>query len=827
MPHNHQCYEFGPYRLDPDKCVLSRAGETILLTPKASKILLVLVANAGQLVGKDELLQEVWPDTFVEESNLTQNIFTLRRVLGDERTGPRYIETVTRRGYRFVATVRIVSRENHNGEVLAPPVEATQREVVAVLPFVNATGDPGIDYLADGVTDNIINNLARVSKLRVMSRSTVFRYKTQELDPQQIGINLGATAVLVGKINARPSGIVIGVELVDASTGWQVWGESFDCHSKDILEIQDAITRQLLTGLKLQLSGEEEKRVTARYTENAEAYQSYLEGRYHWSRYTRKGIEKAIGHFRHSIDLDPNYALAYAGIVDCYLRLATNYLPPEDDLPPLQNTITSIDDSAEPDPKVKLRFEWDWKGAERELRRANELKTPYPSAHQWYAAYRTSQQIYEESGAVSAVHSNQIDDLKSATQLASQIVSIQLTPTEEVQILCSIAREQIAVGNFDAGNLILRRWAQPGKWPKLNSLNPYAAADLLFTLGTLIGCVAGAKRVIHGQKQAEAFLTGSVALFEQLGMTSRSVEAQVELSRCFYRQGLFDVARNTLASALSDLPDDQTEIKSVALVLWGVVERDSGRLTSSVTKLREASTLEVAGRLVTGRCCHELATTLKELAISEKEPRHSDEAKVHFIRALYESEAIGNHRLAAAVENNMGFLLLSLGLLDESEKHLLRSRRLFDGYSDNVRGAQVNETLARLYLQTKQYSLAQRTIERAIETLELTDGEALLAEALTTKGVVARRLDRYTDAKRSFEAAYRVAERCGDHEGAGRALLIMFEEMGERLEQRETLQVSEKLKKLFATTQQTALLGRVEKSIAEIGLRTKRKDKHF
>jgi TolB-like protein len=835
IPHNHDlCYEFGPYRLDPDKCLLTRAGDTISLTPKAIKILLMLVANAGQLVGKDELLQEVWPDTFVEESNLSQNIFTLRRVLGDERTGPRYIETVTRRGYRFVATVRAVARdENHNGEIFTPPPrEATQRAVVAVLPFINISGDQEIDYLADGVTDNIINNLARVSKLRVMSRSSVFRYKTKDFDPQQLGINLGATAVLVGKINARPTGITISVELVDAPTGWQLWGESFDCQSKDILEIQDAITRQLLVSLKLQLTGEEEKRITARYTENAEAYQSYLEGRYHWSRYTRKGIEKAIGHFRQAIDLDPNYALAYAGIVDCYLRLATNYLPPEEDLPvqsggPLHTPDASVNDTTEPDPKLKLRFEWDWKSAERELRRANELKTDYPSAHQWYAAYRTSQQLYEESGTEKAVNTNLMKEVKSGTKLAPQIPSIQLTPTEEVQILCSIAREQIAIGNFEAGNLILRRWTQPGKWPKLDSLNPYAAADLLFTLGTLFGCVAGAKRVTHGQKQAEALLCGSVALFKQLGTTSRSVEAQIELSRCFYRQGLFDIARDTLSTALCDLPDDQTEIKSVALVLWGVVERDSGRLLSSLIKLREASTLEVPGRLVTGRCYHELATTLKELAISEKEPMHSDEAKLHFVQALYESEAIGNHRLAAAVENNLGFLLLSLGWLDESEKHLLRSRRLFDGYSDNVRAAQVNETLARLYLETKEYSLAQEVIDRAVETLELTDGEALLAEALTTKGVVGRRLERYSDAQKSFEAAYRVAERCGDNEGAGRALLTMLEVMGECLEQPERVQASKKLKILFATTEQTELLSRVEKSIAESGLNQTREDAHL
>src|SRR5215218_4777108 len=128
MPHTHQphdqhlCYEFGPYRLDPSERVLTRSGETILLTPTATRILLVLVANAGQLVERDVLLQEVWPDTFVEESNLTQNIFTLRRALGDERAGPRYIETVTRRGYRFVGSVRVVSQDgNHNSEVLAPP----------------------------------------------------------------------------------------------------------------------------------------------------------------------------------------------------------------------------------------------------------------------------------------------------------------------------------------------------------------------------------------------------------------------------------------------------------------------------------------------------------------------------------------------------------------------------------------------------------------------------------------------------------------------------------------------------------------------------------
>ena len=816
MPHNTHVYEFGPYRLDPNQRVLTRAGDNVSLTPKAIEILLMLVVNAGHLVEKDQLLKEVWPDTFVEESNLSQNIFILRRALGDERAGPRYIETVVRRGYRFVATVGVVDRDE-NPEIHVP-AEAAQRAVVAVLPFINATGDQEVEYLAEGVTDNIINSLSRVSKLRVMSRSSILRYKTKELDPQQIGHQLGASAVLIGKINSRRSGIAISVELVDASTGWQLWGESFDCESKDILEIQDAITRQLLASLKLQLSGDEEKRVTARYTENAEAYQAYLEGRYHWSRYTRKGIEKAIGHFRHAIELDQNYALAYAAIVDCYLRLATNYLPPEDDMP--RSAIELASEGVaynEPDQRLKLRFEWDWKGAERELRRANELKTDYPSAHQWYAAYLTSQQLFKESFSGRKSAGPPISIPRPDSKFTSQIPAVHLTPTEEVQILCSVARDQIAIGNFEAATLILRRWSVRGKWPKLDVLNPYAAADLLFTLGTLLGCIAGTKKMIHGHRQAEAFLNGSVALFEQLGIKSRSAEARVELGRCYYKQGLFDLGREIISAAYSELPDEEMEVRTLCLVIWGCIERDSGRLKDSLFKLREATNLEVTGRLMTNRCYSDLGITLKELAISEHDYRYSDEARRHFVRALYESEALGHHRYVATVENNLGFLLLSLGSYEESEKHLLRSRKLFEALSDSIRGAQVNETLARLYTETSRYDLAQKVIERAVETLELTDGEAFLAEALTTAGVIAARQGRHGDAKKSFEAAYKVAERCGDNEGAGRALLLILEELAHHVEQAEKAQMAEKMKRLFAATQQTALLTRVKRSIADIG----------
>ena len=814
MPHHHS-YEFGPYRLDFSKCILTRAGEIISLPPKATQILMLLVAHAGELLEKDELLKEVWPDTFVEESNLTQNIFTLRRALGDERAGPTYIETVARRGYRFIAPVRIISAEE-NETAEAEESAPFHRPVIAVLPFLNTTGDPELEYLAEGITDNIINNLSRVSKLRVMSRSAVFRYyKANELDPQKIGKDLGANTVLIGKINSRPTGIVIGVELVDVAAGWQLWGESFDSNSKDLLEIQGAITTQLLAALQLRLTDDEEKRVTARYTENAQAYEAYLEGRYHWSRYTKKGIEKAIRHFRDAINLDPNYALAYAGIVDCYLRLATNYLPPEDDLPNSENQ--SIHQSSESERRITLRFEWDWKGVESELRRADELKTSYPSPHQWHFAYLVSKQLYRELFGGKPPNQSLRIGFDTSSKLASQIPSVQLTPTEEVQILCSVARDQIAIGNFEAADLILRRWSAPRKWPRLDSLNPYAAADLLFTMGTLLGSVAGTKKTIHGHTHAQAFLNGSVALFEQLGLMSRSAEARIESARCYYKQGLFDLGRETISAVYPEVPDDQPELKSSCLSVWGAIEGDSGRLKDSLMKLREAATtFAMTARSATVRGVHELATTLKELALSERDKRYSDEAKSHFLRVLYECEAVGHHRYVAVAENNLGFLLLSLGFYDESERRLLRSRRLFESLSDSIREAQVNETLARLYIETKQYHLAQQAIQVAVETLELTDGEAFLAEALTTSGVVAARQQRYGDAKRSFEAAYKVAERCGDQEGAGRALLIMFEEVADCLEQQEKTQISEKLKKLFVMTQQTALLVRVEKCVAEI-----------
>jgi TolB-like protein/Tfp pilus assembly protein PilF len=818
-PHNHNViYQFGPYQLHSSKRAFTRNGETISLPLKATELLIMLVSNAGQLIEKDELLRQLWPDTFVEEANLAQYICLLRRALGDERVGPKFIETVTRRGYRFIARVTIIGAEEIAGaDREAPDLGASQKPIVAVLPFLNATGNQDLEYLAEGVTDNIINNLSRVSKLRVMSRSAVSRYTSGNADPQMAGKELGATAVLVGKISSRPSRIVITAELVDTSTGWQLWGDTFDSETKNLLQIQEAITRKLLSTLKLKLTGDEEKRVTARYTENAEAYQSYLAGRYQWSRYTKEGIDRAIKHFRKAIEHDANYALAYAAIVDCYLRLATNYLPPKDSCSkpvPHQSKVRSYDEA---DPQLQLRVQWDWKGVERELRRANELKTEYPSAHQWYAAYRTSKQLYEISR--DSEHIREVDSKRRSfvEALPAQFASIELTLNEQVQVYCAIVREQVDIGNYEAACRILESWWVFGNWPSLGGLNAQSCADLLSTAGKLASYVANTSQLPRGQRHAEELLNGSIALFEQLGVRRRAAEARMEVALCYHRQGLFDIARKTLTRVIKDLSGESGGILSLALIRLAGLERHSGRLKDALSRLVKVTSLvEASGPWLTARWHLELASTYKDLAVAESSARYLQHAKHAYLKALYEFQAVGHHRYVAVVENNLGYLLLNWGFYVEAEKHLLRARRLFDGFSDILGTAQVNETLTRLYIETKRYQCAKEAIEQAVAILVPTDAEAVLAEALITCGVVAARQGRYNDGKRSFEAAFNIAERCSDGEGAGRALLTLVEELGDRLDEVEKLQISEKLKMLLSTTQQKNLQRRVDKLLAKI-----------
>ena len=809
MPQNNFSYEFATYRVDVAQRVLTRSGESIPLPPKATEVLLILLDKAGQLVEKDLLLNQIWPDSFVEENNLTQCIFTLRRALQEDSSGPKFIETVARRGFRFVAPVKKIPAPTVAVEQ-EPFTIPTRLPVLAVLKFINATGDVELQYLAEGIPETLINNFSGLSQLRVISRSTAFRYKSKQVDLQTTGHKLGADVLLVGQIATRESALSVSVELVGVNSGWQLWGETFLVDSSNIFEIQDEITRQILRALNLPLSGEEEKRVAKRYTENVAAYQAYLEGRYHWSRYSRTGIERAIGHFGKAIELDPNYALAYAGIVDCYLRLATNYLPPEDGVP--------LTDEAEPDGltedrnpaasalvgehhlssagestrkrvdsieqaegelltdgKVKLRHEWDWKGAERELRRANELRTDYPAAHQWHAAYVFARDCFHET-------QNELRTDREVTDRMLQGpirwgIPIGITPTERAQVFCTVAREQIDSGNYDAACDVLKSWWVWGRWPVFTGLRPETCGDLLLTTGTLAGSVASSRQIPQGQKHAEALLNGAIALFESFGARGRVAEAQIELALCYYRQGLFDLGRRTFTSTLSNLSEDDRELRSLCLIRLASLERHSGRPQAALVRLNEAEySAGLSGPWATGRCHLEYASTFKDLAELES-PVHYDSALTYYRAAQREFEAIGNHRLAAICENNLGFMLINLDLLKQAESHLLRAQQVFTSFRDKVLGAQVNDSLARLYLVAGKLELANEASALAVSVLEKGDEDALLADTLSTHATTLNALGRRREGKRILERAYQIAERCGDLEGAGRALLIMIEQM--------------------------------------------------
>ncbi len=809
-------YEFGPYLLDIGESVLMLAGRPVALRPKAFQTLRVLIQSNGRVVEKEQLLSQVWPDTCVEESNLSQNIFILRRVLGERADAPKYIETVPRRGYRFVAPVKTISRnvlsqtlvlgDQAGGETEEFPLRQTAR-ILAVLPFTNITSDQELEYLSDGITEGIINSVSQLPRLRVMSRSAVFRYKGKQLDAQEAGRELGVDAVLVGQVSERDDRLLISTELVEVSNGWQLWGDSYDCELGSIFEVQDEIAKRISTALRLRLTGEDEQRLAKRYTESAEAYHEYLKGRYFWSKFSREGLERAILHFRRGIELDPNYALAYASIVDCYLRLATNYLLPAD-LPP--GSASSRSPGSEKVPTetdvlkrlVERRHEWDRTSAERELKRAVDLKSNYPAVHQWYVVYLFAVRFYEASVA------NQrdagpaplaISDENSAFQkkVAALIDYVSPSPDEQVQVFCTVAREQMYCGNYEAACAALQPWWIIGEWPKLEDLSPYTSADLLLTAGALAGWTTSTRQVPKGHKNAEALLSGSIGVFEHLGLKSRSAEARIELAYCYYREGLFEVARSTLVDVLKTLPEDNHELRSVALIRLAIVERHAGRPKESLNLLNDAAKIvKLVGPWATARYHHELVTTLKDLGIAEMQSGYFEQALEHYEHALYEYEAIGNHRYAAALQNNHGHLLLTIKRFDDAWIQLKRARKLFDGLGDKVRRAQVDETLARLHLGALKFDLAEQAIVRAIRTLGSGGEEALLAEALTTHGAILCRVRRVGEAKRVLDRASQVAERCGDVEGAKRALSIILQELSDQLDDGERLETQQRLKEL-------------------------------
>lgn len=388
-----QLYEFGPFCLDPAEHTLLRDGQPIPLRPKVYDLLLVLVENRGRLVDKEQLMSSVWAEQFVEEGNINKNISMLRQALGESDRGTKFIETVPKRGYRFVAEVREVNdnrqaelltqtaarpahehqrpRETHEQSLpLPPPTQAQAKrfnkhwialvvvpllaltaivyvvltrqpsrsatpavQSIVVLPFQNLSGDASQDYLVDGVTDALIGDLARIGALRVISRTSAMHYKGTNKSLPEIAKELNVDAVVEGTVQRSGDRVHVRAQLIHAASDSHLWASDYDRDSRDILDLQSEVARAIASEVRIKITPAEQRLLVPKRTVARAAIDNYLQGRYFWNRRTEQDIRKAIGYFEAAISADRNYAQAYAGLADSYNQLGTvmiGVMPPSE-----------------------------------------------------------------------------------------------------------------------------------------------------------------------------------------------------------------------------------------------------------------------------------------------------------------------------------------------------------------------------------------------------------------------------------------------------------------------------------------------------------------
>jgi TolB-like protein/DNA-binding winged helix-turn-helix (wHTH) protein len=468
----HRQYEFGPFVLDPGERLVRHGAARMELPPRAFDTLLVLVENSGRLLEKDVLMRTVWQETVVEENNLSQVVYLLRKALRDGEDGARYIETVPKRGYRFVAEVRQLETANGNGrggngfgpiaaasssgnpgsqavdaaagsksdgdsrpaavagangfegpaqnsagrrgwmlglmgglaivtvaallqwagwrQRLFGGADSGPIRSVAVLPMQNLSNDPNQEYFVDGMTDELITDLAQIRELKVVSKTSIMQYKGTRTPLPEIGRELGVDAVVEGSVLRSGDRVRITAQLIRAASDRHIWAESYDGDLKDVLSLQARVAEAITNQVKLNLTVEESSRLRRAPAVNPEAFDLYLRGRYAWNQRNPEGFGKAIEYFNQAIEKDSNFALAYSGLADCHTLLTlygggpSNLAEAEaaaEKALQLDSTVAEAHTSLA---AVKVLRNWDWQGAEQEFHRAIELNPNSAQAHHWY-----------------------------------------------------------------------------------------------------------------------------------------------------------------------------------------------------------------------------------------------------------------------------------------------------------------------------------------------------------------------------------------------------------------------------------------------------------
>lgn len=434
-------YYLGPFVIDSEKYLITKENKTIHLPELPFQVLLHLIQNRERYVSRQELLDRFWQGNDVYEETLTKCISTIRTHLGDPPAAPLYIETRKKVGYRYIGPfeeitaapklaveverireVSILVEEEEDAvparssRALAPYRKSSLRNIllltlvassvvvgiliytrrhasagkpedmhfnsIAVLPLRNLTGDQNEDYFSDGITESLITSLSRIPGLSVQSRSSVFRFKNKDVELKSLGSQLGVTAVLEGSVRKLNQSVRVSVRLVNVSDGKVIWVSDSEEHALgDLFALQDEIARNVAAGLKLELTGESKKLLARRYTENVDAYQLYLQGRYFVNNFANDNdLFKGIKYFQAAIDKDSNYALAYSGIADAYIMMAVDWADPNDVMPKAQGyaeKAISLDnqlgEAHYSRGAIAYFYDWDWEKAKQELDRALDL----------------------------------------------------------------------------------------------------------------------------------------------------------------------------------------------------------------------------------------------------------------------------------------------------------------------------------------------------------------------------------------------------------------------------------------------------------------------
>src|SRR5712664_1010466 len=396
---------FGVFEADLRAGELRRNGSKVKLQEQPFQILAMLLQRPGEIVTREELRARLWSaDTFVDfDHGLNSAIRRLRDALGDSAENPSLVETLGRRGYRFISAVGFHDSQTLLGEPSSPKIQS-----LVVLPLENLSKDPEEEYFADGMTDQLITNLAQISALKVISRTSAMRYKGTKKSLPEIARELHVDAVVEGAVMWVGGRVRISAQLIEAPTDYHLWAASYERDLRDVLSMQEEVTRAIASEIRVNLSAQEQARLASTRPIDPEAYRLYLKGRYYWNKRSLEGFQKAIEYFQQATAKDPAYALAYVGLADTYTYFSFfDVVPPREAMPKAKAAAAR---ALEIDNRlgeahvslgyVSYMYDWDWPAAGKHFEQALTLNPSYSRAHTFYPFYLSSLGRSEEALAV-------------------------------------------------------------------------------------------------------------------------------------------------------------------------------------------------------------------------------------------------------------------------------------------------------------------------------------------------------------------------------------------------------------------------------------------